>query len=357
MHTSRQIVLSWLLLTAVLNAGCAAPATAERPAGESSKTASSDAPQWPRPPAAARVRYLRSVGSGTDWGISKGFFGRMVDSLTGRRESHLVRPTGVTERAGVLYVADPGAQALFVFDTERRRVLTVTRLGDQVLASPIAVAPGPADTVFLVDSVLKQVFAVDRDGKLRRTVVAQGLARPAAVAYDAVHQRLYVADSMAHRILVFSPDGGALGSFGGNGLEDGQFNSPTHLALAGDGSLFVTDALNFRIQVFDPGGKFLRKFGQVGDGSGNFAAPKGVAVDRVGHIFVADALLDAVQIFSDDGQLLLGVGEQGMKAGQFWMPNGVFVNGDDVLYVADAYNQRVQVFQVLTPPAVAGEGS
>jgi sugar lactone lactonase YvrE len=39
------------------------------------------------------------------------------------------------------------------------------------------------------------------------------------------------------------------------------------------------------------------------------------------------------------------------------MPNGLFVNGDDVLYVADAYNQRVQVFQVLTPPAVAGEGS
>jgi sugar lactone lactonase YvrE len=80
-------------------------------------------------------------------------------------------------------------------------------------------------------------------------------------------------------------------------------------------------------------------------------------VDRIGHIFVADALLDAVQVFSDDGQLLLGVGEQGMKAGQFWMPNGLFVNGDDVLYVADAYNQRVQVFQVLTPPAVAGEGS
>jgi sugar lactone lactonase YvrE len=127
------------------------------------------------------------------------------------------------------------------------------------------------------------------------------------------------------------------------------------LALADDGNLFVTDALNFRIQVFSPEGKFLRKFGEVGDGSGNFAAPKGVAADRRRHVYVADALLDAVQAFGDDGQLLLGFGEQGMKAGQFWMPNGLFINDADVLYVADAYNQRVQRFQLLPPPAVAGE--
>jgi len=354
MQTSRRVVLSWLpMVAALLATACATPAPAEPPAAKTGGHVA--ASEWPRPPAPARIRYLRSVGTGPDWGIAPGFVGRVLDAFTGRRASHLVRPTGVVERAGVLYVADPGAQALFVFDAERRRVLTVNRLGDQLLVSPIAVALGPDDTVFLVDSVLKQVFAVGRDGKLRRTVVAEGLSRPAALAYDAVRERLYVADSVAHRISFFSASGVALGSFGGNGLQDGKFNSPTHLALADNGNLLVTDALNFRIQRFDPDGKFLSKFGRVGDGSGNFAAPKGVAVDRFGNVYVADALLDAVQVFSDDGQLLLGVGEQGMKAGQFWMPNGLFINSAGVLYVADAYNQRVQIFQLLPPPVATGE--
>lgn len=356
-QSSSLATLLVLLLASLLPASgdCAASASGHSETGGSSPAASGTAPEWPRPPATARVRFVKSVASAADWGVTRGLLGRLSDSFTGRRDVRFVRPTGVAERAGVLFVADPGAQALFIFDAGRRRVITVARVGDRLLVSPVSVALGPDETVFLVDSVLKQVYSIDGSGKLLRIVVAQGLARPAAVAFDAARGRLYVADSMAHAILVFAPDGRLLTALGSKGREDGRFNSPTHLAMAGDGSLLVTDALNFRVQVFDPDGKFRRKFGEHGDGAGNFAAPKGVAVDRSGHIYVADALFDAIQVFQDDGQLLLGFGEQGAKAGQFWLPNGLFIDDTDILYVADAYNRRIQLFQVLPTP-VAKEG-
>jgi DNA-binding beta-propeller fold protein YncE len=334
-----------------LAAGCAATTADTRPQGTGAPTAASTRPAWPPPPVVARLEHLQIVTGPADWGIERGALTKFVDLFTGRRELPLVRPTGVAERDGVLYIADPGARAVRVFDGPRRKDIAVTRLGeDLVLASPVAVAPGPDGSVFVADSGLRKVFAVDRDGKFVRVVVHDGLVRPAALAFDAARGRLYVADSMAHRVFVYSTDGTPLGDFGGNGLAPGAFNSPTHLAVSRDGRLYVTDALNFRVQAFDESHRPLMAFGRHGDGAGDFAAPKGIAVDSQGHVFVADAMFDAVQVFRPDGVLLLGFGSQGSGVGQFWLPNGLYVNGADHLFVADAYNRRVQVFRILPDP-------
>lgn len=310
-----------------------------------SMAAEEQGPVWPSPPSPARIRYVKSVRTPSDWGIAQGFLGRLVDRITGNRDVHLVRPTGVTERDGVLHVADPGARALFLFDAKQNHALQVSRIGNEILASPVALALGPGDTLFLADSLLKKVYALDGQGQLRHVVAHDGLQRPAALAYDPAADKLYVADSMAHRVAVYAPDGRLLQTIGRNGRGDGEFNSPTHLALTGDGTLLVTDALNFRIQAFDREGRFLWKLGEAGDGAGNFAAPKGIAVDGAGHVLVVDALFDAVQMFREDGMLLMGFGEHGTRAGQFWLPSGMFVDAQDRVYVADSYNQRIQVFQ------------
>lgn len=350
---SRSNCVTGLLLTALLGVcgGCAVNLSGEDIAGVPPRMEAGPAVQWPAAPHPARLRHVDDVESASDWGIARGLLGRIADSFTGRHESRLIRPTGVAERGGVLYVADPGAQAVLIFDANRHRDILVRRLGNSTLVSPVALTPGPADGLLLVDSYLKSVFLIDRDGKLLRVVVDAGLARPAGIAFDAARGRIYVADSMAHRVLVFATDGQPLGSIGGNGLQDGQFNSPTHLGLLPDGRLLVTDALNFRVQVFDPEGRFLAKFGAHGDGAGDFAAPKGVAADSLGHIYVADAMFDAIQVFDSGGRLLLGIGEQGQRPGQFWLPNGIFVSAQDRLYVADAYNRRVQVLEILHPSA------
>lgn len=332
-----QALLGFLLFTA----GCAASPPAEGPAQPAALLV------WPQPPAEARIRYVRSLSGPHDAGIQKSFFGRLAETLFGRTEEFLIRPTGVAERNGVLYVADPGAQAVWIFDVPDQRVAKVDRVGRTTLASPVAVAVGRDGEVFVTDSALGKVFLLDRKGKLLRTAAENGLERPAGLAYDEATGRLYVADSLAHRIVAYAADGTRVLAWGKRGNGDGEFNHPTHLALDPSGSLLVTDSLNFRIQAFDRDGRFLWKMGRQGDGSGDFAGPKGVAMDSGGHLYVVDALFDAVQIFERDGTFLLAFGERGVRPGQFWLPGGIFIGRADRIYVADPYNQRVQIFDFL----------
>lgn len=343
--------LSWVLTglaATALTCGAvhgAEPSTAKR------DSAAPAGPVWPQPPEPARIQFTKSVAGAADWGLARSWWGRMVDSVTGRHQARFVRPTGVAERDGVLYVADAGAQSLVVFDAPRHKELRITRVGDQPLVSPVAVACGPQDTVYVADSYLRRVLQLDRDGNLLRTITHSDLQRPSSVAFDSARGLLYVGDSKAHVVHVFDGSGTRVAAIGSVGAGPGQFNSPTHLALAPDGSLIVTDALNYRIEAFGADGTYRSQLGRIGDGAGNFAAPKGVAVDRDGYIYVADALFDAIQVFDAQGRLLLGFGRQGQAVGQFWMPNGLYVDADNQLFVADAYNGRVQVFQILAPSA------
>jgi DNA-binding beta-propeller fold protein YncE len=317
-------------------------------------------PVWPQPPEPARVRFLKSVGGASDWGVGRNWWGRVVDTVTGRHETPFVRPTGVAEREGVLYVADAGAQSLVIIDAPRHKELRITRVGNRALVSPVAVTPGPQDSVYVADSWLREVLQLDRDGKLLRVVSSTDLERPSSLAFDTARRRLYVGDSKAHIVHVFDEQGHKVAALGSLGAGPGEFNSPTHLAVTRSGNLVVTDALNFRVQVFGADGHYQYRLGAIGDGAGNFAAPKGVAADRDDHVYVADAMFDAIQVFDAAGHLLLGFGGQGKEAGQFWLPNGVYIDGDDRLFVADAYNRRIQVFQIVTGssggPGLDGQG-
>ncbi len=348
---------AWTCSVALLLLAAACADNAVRPAAANAEAAAAPL-VWPKPPDPERIRYLRSVSGPGDWGISQSWLRRLADALSGRGEETFMRPGAVAERAGVLYVADPGAQAVWILDAPRDRYARVTHIGEQSLVSPVALALGPGDTVFVADTALKQVFQLNRDGALLRTISAQGLERPAGLAWDGRSHRLFVLDSLKHRITVFDGNGALLRHLGENGDKDGQFNHPTHLALDtsdASGNLLITDALNFRVQALSPDGSFLWKFGKTGNGAGDFAAPKGVASDSAGHVYVVDALFDVVQIFDRQGQLLLAFGEHGSGRGQFALPRGIFISVDDKVYVADAYNQRVQIFLGAVATSAAGE--
>lgn len=349
--------VGWALVLACLVATAGMPglASAAERANDTRDKATLTGPVWPAPPEPARIRYVRSVLGASDWGVSRSWFGRLVDTVTGRHETQFVRPTGVAVRDGILYVADPGAQSVVIFDATRHKELRIARAGDQPLVSPVAVTPGPQGTVYVADSWLRQVLQFDREGALLRSIAHADLQRPSSLAVDSTRQRLYVGDAKAHVVHVFDEQGNKVAAFGKLGSGPGEFNSPTHLTVMPDGSVVVTDALNFRVEAFGPEGQFKYQIGKLGDGSGNFAAPKGVAVDRNGLIYVADAMFDAIQVFDADGQLMLGFGEQGTQAGQFWIPNGLGIDANGQLFVADAYNRRIQVFQIVSESAAAAD--
>lgn len=302
---------------------------------------------WPRPPLQPRIRFLKAVARPTDLGIQRSFWQQAWDLIVGKEEEWFIRPTGVAVRGSVIYVADPGAQAMWILDATAGQFKKIQEAEGHPLLSPAAVTLGPEGHVYLADSYLRRIFVFDREGHQTRTISHADFQRPSGLAYDVASDRLYAADSAAHRVWIFTGDGRLVRTIGQRGIADGEFNFPTHLTLDRKGTLYVTDALGFRVQLFSSDGKFLGRFGRHGDTSGDFASPRGVAVDSEGHIYVVEALFDAVQIFDRQGQYLLTFGERGLGPGQFWLPTGLFIDPQGQIYVADSYNQRIQVFQYL----------
>lgn len=297
---------------------------------------------WPRPPQKARIKFLYGFHDAQGLGYRPAFLTRVWEVIVGEKNRRMVRPYALAVDGSLLVVADPGAPAMHVFDTDEGRYQRIVNAGEDILVSPVGVAIS-RDRVYLADSAAEKIFVFDRRGNYLRSF--EGWERPTGLAYDEGSGRLYVAETLGHRITVIDPKGHRLFAFGRRGKEKGAFNYPTHLSLRED-RLYVNDTMNFRLQAFDPEGNVLYAFGSHGDGSGNFAQPKGVGVDEEGHLYVVDALFNRVQIFDRQGRFLLAFGGPGGGAGDLWLPSGLFITRDRI-YVADSYNQRVQVYQFL----------
>ena len=296
----------------------------------------------PPPPARARVRYLYSVR--TAHGLRPG-------------ELPFRSPMAVTEtgpgRFAVLEQADsyilllltrgPGAEK-----TETKIKIIEPAAPGTSFSSLVDDAAAPDGTLYFTDSALKKVFYL-RKGSRDAKVFAPGhkFERPTGIAYDPVNGRIYVVDTLAHKVFAFDAAGKnkKILEWGGRGTADGKFNYPTYITAGPRGDIYVSDTMNFRVQSFTPRGKFRFSLGGLGLGAGEFSDPKGVAVSPDGIVYVADARRDLVEAFSSEGRYLFYFGSSGAAPGQFWQPSGIYVDKGGRIYACDYLNGRVQVFE------------
>lgn len=274
---------------------------------------------------------------------------------------------------------------------------------------PGAVAVDASGRLFVADTQNSRIRLFDRNGALLRDFGSEGsryqmdpdtwmpslelwgaaanpdrLLYPLGIALDD-HNRLYVADTSNHRVLVFAvgpaPDYAftlitAFGSWGGwasasNGAlvqghapAPGDLNYPMGVAVdSRTRRLFVADTWNGRIQVynFDASATaydaaHATSIGSPGEAPGQLDAPQSLAFDADRQrLLVADTNNHRVQIFDPyaaGGATLLaslgnideyGEGHPGAEPRQFYMPGGVAVYANGFV-VADTGNDRIQMF-------------
>jgi uncharacterized protein (TIGR03663 family) len=158
---------------------------------------------------------------------------------------------------------------------------------------------------------------------------------------------IFVADSGNHRIVVFSPEGKFIRTWGTFGSEPGTFNEPWGLAVD-DEVIYVADTWNHRIQKFDHQGSLLSVIGQSGspsagqDGGGLFFGPRDIVILNDGNLLVTDTGNHRLQIFDPEGNFLDTAGEQGVQPGQFYEPVGLGYSPSETIYVVDTWNGRIQ---------------
>ncbi|MCC7200111.1 MAG: 6-bladed beta-propeller [Gammaproteobacteria bacterium] len=303
--------------------------------------------RWPAAPDPARITFLGEFRTPADLGVTKTAWQRISDLVAGSAPDALVQPMAVvaTDDRGRVYVADPGAGVVHVFDRTRGRYRRLQAEGHQPLPSPVGLALALDGRLFVADSKLNQVLVAAHGATVLRALPLQAtLSQPTGLAFDDATGRLFVTETGAHRISAFDATGRLIERIGTRGAGSGEFNFPTYLWLDTD-RLLVTDSLNFRVQVLDAQHRPTGQLGSLGSAPGNLPRPKGVAMDSGGHVYVVDALLHDLQVFDGSGALLLSLGSQGSGPGEFWLPNGLWIGPDNTIYVADTHNRRVQVFR------------
>lgn len=314
--------------------------------------AAPNAKVWPAPPEKARYVFIRSLIGEKDFldekkveESMKSTFAWLVGLTVGDADiAELQRPvSGMTDKAGNIYVTDASRQAVMVFDmADRRLLIWEYATKGQRFKAPIGIVDDGAGNFLVTDSELQAVFRLDAKGNPIGAFGAGLLSRPTGIARDPKTGRIFVADTNVHNIKIFSRDGALVDTFGARGDKPGQFNFPTHLAFK-HGNLYVADTLNFRIQVLNSSGDNRLTFGRLGQFIGDLTRPKGVAVSRDGRIYVVESYFDHLLVYNKFGKLLIAIGGAGKQTGKFFLPSGVWTDDSGKVYVADMFNGRIVV--------------
>lgn len=271
---------------------------------------------------------------------------KLESLILGPDEHRLSKPVDIliSSQGKILVINQESGSIISVLPNGRAEKLNSSRKGVD-FKSPVA-ACYLNEHILIADSGSDIIYRLEPDGSVTGFSEPGVLERPSGITRCNSTGEIWVTETGAHRISVFSPDGRVLRRYGQRGNHPGEFNFPTGITSDDQGKVYVVDAMNFRIQVFDSNGKFLTCFGEAGDSTGRFARPRGIAVDGEGNIYVTDLLMNNVQVFDIRGRLLSYFGGRGEGDGQLLMPSGIHISDDFNIYVCNSYNNRIEIFKL-----------
>ena len=163
-------------------------------------------------------------------------------------------------------------------------------------------------------------------------------AAPVALSHSASEQSFALTVTQVNNTPpVVAPSLRTVRTYAGSGVNDfadgsaltAQFNTPRGIARAADGRLFVADSLNHRIRVISADGATVSTYagdgicGGFADGStstARFSSPRGIALAADGRLFVADEFNHRIRVISADGATVstyAGSGDTGFFGGGF----------------------------------------
>lgn len=355
----------WVGFLAAITIGLGGCATQSTPAKLHYGLA--DAPEgkrlmWPAEPEIPRYQFAGQLTGEQNFvreNDTRGFVAFLawvVGLFEEERPNVLQRPQAVVaDQDERIYVTDVSRAAVFVFDKPAGELkIWEYAAGQRRFIAPIGITLAGDGDIWVTDAELKIVARLGPDGTPRHSIGANVLQRPTGLARDPATGLLYVADTYAHDIKVFNPDGHLERIIGERGEAPGEFNFPTHLAIA-NGKLYVTDTMNNRVQIFPLAGGEPQIVGQRGLFYGNLVRPKGVAADSENNIYVIESYYDNLLIFNEAGEFLMPIGGVGQGTGRFYLPAGVWIDPLNRIFVADTFNGRITIFQYLGGAKADGE--
>jgi sugar lactone lactonase YvrE len=239
----------------------------------------------------------------------------------GSGNSQFNNPRGVeVDAAGNVYVLDTGNDRIQKFNADGLYITTFGGFGsgNGQFDNPSGIGFALNGDLYVADTDNDRIQRFTSGGTFVSEFGSQGAGDlefndPWGVAVDSTG-RVFVADTGNNRIVVLQDDSAeappvvppvtALSTFGAVGTADGLFNSPRGVQVDSTDRVWVADTINHRIQVFaeDPGSPddylFQSRTGGNGIGNGQFDQPNDLGLitnDTLVQAYVIDTLNERVQ--------------------------------------------------------------
>ena len=270
--------------------------------------------------------------------------------------------------------------------TEQDCSQVVTHYGWNQFSSLRDVTVTSNDEVIIADWDNSCVVVLDNKLNLLK-VIGQGRGNSKLVSPNGVavtDNIIAVSDWGSHQVKKYSLQGELLSVIGCHGNKNGQFNFPMGLAFNNNKLLYVVDMYNYRVQVFQQDDTFAFSFGNEGNNPGEFQSPARIAIDpNNNNVLVTDIDANCVHLFTDRGQFIQTInsnkpwaitisptgyliidhygddnilrvwsptyqlisqfGKNGSKQGEFNNIYGMAIDSRGTIYVAEWGNNRLQV--------------
>jgi DNA-binding beta-propeller fold protein YncE len=210
---------------------------------------------------------------------------------------------------GDVVVSDRAAKAVYVYSGDGSYLRTVQPAALKATWEPLGITFAPDGTLYVADVRAKggqQIVAIDGNGNVTRTLTvtatgADPLNYPNAMTVDP-NGNLVVADSNSSRVLVFDRDGKP-SVMAGPGVAEGDVGMPRGVAFDDSGRLLVVDTVNHVVDMYRPSeepgkAQFVGSFGTEGVGDGQFEYPNGLTLDTRSKVYVTDRVNNRVQVWS-----------------------------------------------------------
>lgn len=204
-------------------------------------------------------------------------------------------------------------------------------LGDDPgeLNHPVA-AVVHGDRLLVLDRGNARVQVFDQAGR-PIGVIGDGLHMPRGLAAEG--GQVFICDTLNHRVMVFDLEGKQLRAIGGgDGASKDGLNAPVDVAVGSDGNLHVLDSGHARVLVFSPEGDRLMSYGHYGSGEGEMKWPGSLIIHPDGRVFITDATAGFVHVFDQEGAFL-GRFRPVDESGQLVAPVRVSVTHEGELYI------------------------
>lgn len=159
----------------------------------------------------------------------------------------------------------------------------------------------PSGRFYLIDERNACVYVLDKDWQYQYTLKGKKrrpLLKPTDLAFG--KKWVYVVDQLAGSVIVFNYKGKQKFRFG-TGAGAGKLGRPVSVALDSAGKVYVSDSIAHRIVKYTAKGKYITHWGGLGDEMGKLWYPAGVAIDGRDRVVVVDYGNHRLQIFDQQG--------------------------------------------------------